>query len=76
MTTGLLWYDNDPKRSLEAKIVAAVERYEAKFGKRPNACYVNPASLNAGAVQVKGLRVVGAENVLPHHFFVGVLESP
>ncbi len=72
MTVGLLWYDNDPKRSLEDKIEAGAQRYLAKFGRPPNTCYVHPASLGPERVQVQGLTVLGSQHVLPHHFFLGV----
>ena len=75
MTIGLLWYDNDPKRSLEDKILAGAQRYQAKFGQFPNTCLVHPTSLGPEQVRVQGLSVVGAQNVLPHHFFLGVSES-
>jgi len=70
--SGLLWYDNDPKRSLEDKILAGAQRYQAKFGRFPNTCYVHPGALASDAVQVQGLSILCAENILPHHFFLGV----
>jgi len=72
MKIGLLWFDNDPKRSLEDKISAGAERYVAKFGVRPNACFVNPAVLEKEKAQIEGLQVLTAQNILPHHFWLGV----
>ena len=46
MKEGLLWYDNDPKRSLSVKVDQAVTRYRAKFGRKPTVCYLNEADLN------------------------------
>ena len=31
----LIWFDNDRKRPLHAKVQAAVERYEKRFGSAP-----------------------------------------
>lgn len=74
MKQGLLWFDNDSKRSLEDKIAQAVARYVQKFGHEPNTCCVNPQMIGEGegarlSIQV---RVVSVHNVLPHHFWVGV----
>jgi hypothetical protein len=82
METGLLWYDGDPKRSLEDKIGQAAERYREKYGRWPNTCYVHPqaAGNHAGdeldlAYQARNprttIRVISAPNILLHHFWVG-----
>jgi hypothetical protein len=67
MAEGLLWYDNDPRRTLAAKVSAAEARYLARRGRRPNAVLVNPADVDdsapALAVQVRG-------NILRHHLLV------
>jgi|PlaIllAssembly_1097288.scaffolds.fasta_scaffold2476880_2 hypothetical protein len=55
MQTGLLWYDDDPQRPLEAKISLAAERYRDKYGRLPDTCYVHPQAVAghpAGAFQV------------------------
>ena len=55
MQTGLLWYDDDPQRPLEAKISLAAERYRDKYGRLPDTCYVHPqavASHPTGSLQV------------------------
>jgi hypothetical protein len=41
---GLLWYD-DSQTDFAKKVLEAAERYEEKFGARPNRCYVNPELL-------------------------------
>jgi hypothetical protein len=72
MKTGLLWFDDDPKRPLEAKVRRAAERYQAKFGAEPNTCYVNPGSVAEKNARVDDLQILGAPFVLPNHFYVGV----
>jgi hypothetical protein len=80
MQIGLLWFDNDPHRGLAAKVEDAARRYREKFGVTPNTCYVNQAALT-GQTTAQGqpvsavLRVVPANNILPHHFWVGVEEA-
>jgi hypothetical protein len=72
MIEGLLWYDADPKRDLAEKVARAADRYHVKFGRRPNLCYVNSGQLDGQAgAEVNGVRLIGAPNVLKHHFWVG-----
>lgn len=71
MNEGLLWFDADPKRDLAAKVTRAADRYQQKFGHRPNLCYVHASQVD-GLEQVAGVRVVGAKNTLKHHFWIGL----
>jgi len=71
LTAGLLWFDNDPSRSLEEKVVLAAQRYREKYGCAPDTCCVHPAAVGEDELSVDGLRVVAARNVLLHHFWVG-----
>lgn len=71
MKTGLLYYDDDPGRSLVGKVSQAAGRYNRKFGARATTCYVHPSALDSpikvGSIHIKALRTV-----LRHHFWVGV----
>jgi hypothetical protein len=71
MREGLLWFDNDPKRDLAAKVGRAVKHYRHKFGRVPNMCYVHPSMVNDGPVEVESVRVTGLPSVLRHHFWIG-----
>lgn len=75
MLMGMLWFDNDPHRSIAAKVEEAARRYRDKFGSVPNTCYVNRAVLNGQELDVpfegRTLRVVPATNVLADHFWIG-----
>ncbi len=75
MQEGLLWFDADPKRDLTEKVARAADRYQVKFGRRPNLCYVHTSALELSSVELGGVRVVGAENVLRHHFWIGEEED-
>jgi len=76
MNEGLLWYDGDPKRSLNDKVAQAADRYAHKYGRVPDLCYVNPAMLPDGKpVECGGIRVQPMSNVLKHHFWIGVEEA-
>lgn len=78
MQFGLLWFDNDPGRSLTVKVMDAARRYREKFGVPPNTCYVNHNALTETEASLPcqgvALRVVPAANILAHHFWVGIEE--
>lgn len=69
MYIGMLWFDNDPKATLDAKIARAVEYYENKYGKKPNLCFVHPSMLSAGEMPIE---VRGNKHVRPNHFWIGM----
>ncbi len=71
MKYGMLWFDNDPKTDLPAKITRAAAFYERKYGIAPTVCIVNPAmtekkKLLAGSIQVKT-----NPSILPNHLWIG-----
>jgi hypothetical protein len=83
MDIGMLWFDNDPKTQLEAKIARAAGYYRDKYGKTPTLCFIHPSMIpgeqsdlpptepaqprRAGNIEV---RTSGA--VMPFHFWIGV----
>lgn len=71
--TGLLWYDDDPRRPLAQKVARAAARYRQRFGAVPNICYVHPSALDAD-VQVGVVRVTASPTTLRHHFWIGWAE--
>lgn len=79
MNTGMLWFDNDPKTTLDAKIKQAAEYYQHKYGHTPDLCIVNPGSLPTSGPQTEprmsGRILVRAQRtVLPNHIWIGVDE--
>lgn len=77
MNIGMLWFDNDPKTTLQEKIQGAVKYYREKYGLTPSKCVVNPTMLPQGfeeGTQVADVYIFGSKFVLPNHFFVGVKE--
>lgn len=73
MNTGMLWFDNDPKTTLAAKIEKAADYYRHKYG-NPNVCLVHP-SVNLAGVTVDGIEIRIWRPVLPHHLWIGEDES-
>ncbi len=72
MDIGMLWYDDDHKRSLGEKVARAVEHYKAKYGVAPTVCYVNPSTLKDGPETSAGVQIRKARNVLADHFWIGL----
>ena len=72
MKIGWMWFDNDPNRTIEEKVRQAAQKYQDKFGRLPNTCYVNQAAITGPETKVGRIRVVGAPNILVHHFWLGV----
>ncbi len=71
MREGLLWFDNDPKRSLLVKVEEAVRRYQERFGRLPNCCHLHPEQ----AFQHPSIVVVPNRAVLRNHIWVGIDEA-
>ncbi|MBI3734810.1 MAG: hypothetical protein HY259_15330 [Chloroflexi bacterium] len=87
MKVGMLWFDNDPKRSLEDKVERAAQYYREKYGVAPNLCYAHPRTVGdepqAQKVQVgltgatrpaHQVTLKQARSILPNHFWLGVGE--
>jgi hypothetical protein len=75
METGMLWFDNDPKSTIQGKIALAAKYYAGKYGRVPDTCYVNPGSLSDGPLQVGPIRVRAWRSVMPGHLWIGVEEK-
>lgn len=70
MSTGMLWLDDSPARSMEEKILRAARYYQEKYGKAAQLCLVNQATIT-DETQVGAIQVIPASQVLPHHFWIG-----
>jgi hypothetical protein len=80
MNTGMLWFDNDPKTSLDVKVQQAAEYYQHKYGRKPDLCLVNPKSLQKSEPQAEPLLsghilIQPLRSVLPGHLWIGVDEK-
>ena len=70
MKWGLLWYDADPKKTLEEKVRGAAVRYQEKHGAMPTVCFVNPCEVD-GDVVVDECKVIAHRSVLKNHWWIG-----
>ncbi|RLC75030.1 MAG: hypothetical protein DRJ03_30935 [Chloroflexi bacterium] len=84
MKAGLLWFDDDPDRTLEDKVLRAAKRYRRKYDRQPNLCFVHPAAFEGlpvgrqgnGKVRKAGqVEIRPGHSILPHHFWIGVDEE-
>jgi len=75
MREGLLWYNDNPKLPLGAKIEEAVRRYRVKFGRSPDLCFVHPDMLAGSAELPKSVTVATRATIRPNNFWVGVKRS-
>ena len=87
MNTGMLWFDNDPKTALSAKIERAVDYYRHKYGRDPNLCLIHPSMVETPASEGGKGKAAGPTNngsgvivrpyrpVLPGHLWIGVEEK-
>jgi hypothetical protein len=70
---GMLWFDNDKKRTLAEKIKRAADYFNKKYGRVPNVCFVNKGVIEA--VEMPGIKVRPSGIILPNHFLVGMEEA-
>jgi len=71
MKVGMLWYDDNPTRSLVKKVALAAAHYRKTRGVVPDICLVHPSALDDGAVEVGVITVKSSPTVLRHHFWLG-----
>jgi hypothetical protein len=72
MKQGLLWYDNDSKKSLEAKLADAVSRYKEKYGAEPSVCYVHPTHIDQARPTYGKIKMVKADRMQPNHLWLEI----
>lgn len=73
LAVGMLWYDDNPNRALAEKLATASEHYLAKYGVRPDVCYLHTSSADHTSEDRHGLKLILAPDILPNHFWLGVM---
>lgn len=71
MYVGMLWLDDDRRRTLDEKVMRAADYYEEKYGRFPELCLVNSSAV-AEKKTVGRIEIQPAQTVLPHHFWLGM----
>jgi hypothetical protein len=74
MKVGMMWLDDDKRRSLEEKVQRAADYYREKYGRLPELCLVNSKMLGDER-SVGNIKVVPMPTVLPYHFWLGMNTS-
>lgn len=72
MNSGMLWFDNDPKTALTAKIERAVDYYRHKYGRDPNLCLIHPSMVDKDNPEIGKIVVRPYRPVLPGHLWIGI----
>lgn len=70
MKIGMLWFDNDPKKSLDQKVQEATDYYKIKYGLQATTIFVNPATKDREQ-SIAGFTIKPNSSILPHHFWIG-----
>jgi len=78
MNVGMLWFDNDSKVDLVARIQRAASYYRDKYGRTPNLCFVHPSMMGSTPISTNGsgIEVRTTRSVLPNHFWLGINTTP
>ena len=76
MNIGMLWYDNDPRTALTAKVARAADYFRQKYGFVADVCMVHPSMLGMSApdlIEGQVMNVVVRPNRLiqPGHLWIG-----
>ncbi len=76
MNVGMLWFDNDPRTALAAKVSRAADYYRQKYGRIANLCMVNPSMLGSPQpaeeeLQAGKITVRPNRSILPGHLWIG-----
>jgi len=71
MNIGMMWLDDDQRRSLEEKVQRAADYYSEKYGRLPELCLVNTKML-VGEKKIGKIEVKPVKTVLPYHFWLGM----
>ena len=75
MKIGMLWFDNDTKKSTQERAERAAAYYRDKYGQAPNICFVHPAMIPQDAPASNSIELRSHGSILPNHFWLG-LEKP
>ena len=76
MYTGMLWFDNNPKKDLIEKLREAAGYYQKKYGQRPDLCYVHPSMLADASLASPGIEIRPNPVIRPYHLWLGVEPHP
>ena len=74
MNVGMLWFDNDPRTALTAKVAKAADYYRQKYGQPADLCLVHPSMLGENKLELKEAGKVAvrpSRSIMPGHLWIG-----
>jgi hypothetical protein len=75
MTTGMIWFDNDPQKNINEKIRNAIKYYQNKFGSQPTICYINPKLQEKFLESEQEIEISFNNNLSPDYIWVGLRQN-
>ena len=75
MQAGMLWFDNDKKTTLTAKVKEAADYYRKKYGRSPDLCMVNPSMIPEKKPESGKIAIRSYQPILPGHLWIGIDDS-
>ena len=66
---GMLWFANDPKKTLADKVLDAAKYYERKYGISPDLCHVHSSMVDKSNPQIE---IIADDSVQIGHLWIGV----
>ena len=75
MQAGMMWFDNDKKTSLTAKVNTAAAYYRKKYGRTPDLCMVNPSMIPEQMPKDAKISIRAYQPILSGHLWIGIDDS-
>ncbi len=72
MNNGMLWYDNQTTKTVEARVQQAVDYFVAKYGHPPFCCFVPPEMLDEPIQLDDSIKVIPNQRVLKNHIWLEI----
>lgn len=70
-----VWYDDNPKKSVSAKIGEAILRYKQKYGKNPKVCMLNEGVQPEDYTNLKAtanLQIMPVKHIRQNYFWISM----
>jgi hypothetical protein len=72
MNNGMLWYDNQTDKPVEARLQQAVDYFIAKYGHPPLCCFVHPEMLAEPLQLTDSIKVIPNRRILKNHIWLEI----
>ena len=72
MSTGMIWFDNDPHKNINEKVQYAIHYYQQKFGSVPTLCFLHPKFKDKQLEFFSEIEFKYNRGLSPDHIWVGM----